>query len=344
MLGAALGVSAQRHHSVPFVGYMSPGDVPRYDNAFLQGLEEQGFILPGEISRYDEPSWKALVKRGGFEGQKIRLAIRATADDFPKHAPALADELVRLGVVLMFASTAPEADAARGAIRRANRNIPLVFGPQLDPVGGGLVASLSRPGGNITGLLSADPELSGKRLELLVETLPKLSRVSYLYGPSAMPPGIAARAKEAVIRAARVKGIRLNILEIQHPTDIEPALAAITSEGAEALIVTSNPVLLHARHRIVKFSEQHRLPAMHSDAIFVEAGGLMFYGTPYVDLNRRAAAVVAKVLTGTSPSDIPVEQPTQFKLLINLRTAKTLGIVIPQSVQIRAEMFDSEHR
>jgi putative ABC transport system substrate-binding protein len=319
---------------------MSPGDIPRYDNAFLQGLQEQGYILPGEVPHYDEPFWKGLIKRGSFEGKKIRIEIRATAEDFPKRVPALAEELVRLNVDLLFSATYPEAEAARQAVQRANKTIPIVFGPQNDPVGGGLIDSLARPGGNVTGLLLTDPELEAKRLEVLLETFPRLSRVAFLGDSKSVPPKLIVKVMEAMRAAARAKSVRLDMLDVRRTQELNGAFAQITSGRAQAIMVANTPVLLGARHRIVAFAAQRRLPAMYGDALFVEAGGLMFYGSPYVDLLRRTAAIVAKILNGIKPNDIPVEQPTEFKLLINLKTAQALGVRIPESILLRAETVD----
>jgi ABC-type uncharacterized transport system substrate-binding protein len=332
---------AQSPTRVPHLGYMSPGDIPRYDNAFLQGLQQQGYILPGEIPHYDDALWQGLVKRGFFEGRKIRIEIRTTAERYPERAPELAAELVRLNVDLIFASTPAEAKAAAQAARQANKALPIVFGPQPDPVGAGLVPSLARPGGNITGLVYNDPELVGKRLEILKETLPRLSRLVYLHEPAAFLPANSSRAKEAARAAARANRVRLEIVEVLTPEDVGEALEAIARGRPDGIMVMDGPILLTARHRIIDLAAKRRLPAMYGAALFVEAGGLMFYGPPYADLYGRAAGVVAKVLNGTKPADIPVAQPTIYKLLINGKTAKTLGIAIPQSVLLGAEIVDT---
>ena len=297
--------------------------------------------MPGEIPRYDDALWKGLVKRGSFEGKKIRIEIRATAERFPERAPALAAELVRLNVDFLFAATPPEAQAAREAVQRANKTTPIVFGPQIDPVGGGLVASLARPGGNITGLALSDPELEAKRLEILKETFPRLSRVAYLRDPSFYLPPLSLRATRAVQSAARAMGLQLEIVEVRSPEELDGAFAQIARVRAEAIMVTPGPLIVPARHRIVDFAAKRRLPAMYGEALFVEAGGLMFYGTPFADWYGHSAAVVAKILKGAKPADIPVEQPTRFKLLINSKTAKALGITIPESILLRADRVDT---
>jgi len=341
ILMASLLAGAQQPSKVPYLGYMSPGDIPRYDNAFLQGLQEQGYILPGEIPRYDDAFWRGLVKRGSFNGRKIRIEIRASAERYPERAPELAAELVRLNLDLLFVATPPEAQAAREAVRRANKTIPIVFGPQIDPVGGGLVASLARPGGNITGLALSDPELEAKRLEILKETFPRLSRVAYLRDPSFYPPPLSLRATQAVQSAARAMGLQLEIVEVRSLKELDGAFAQIARGRAEAIMVMSGPLLIPAHHRVIDFAATRRLPAMYWEALFVEAGGLMFYGNPFADWYGHSAAVVAKILKGAKPADIPVEQPTHFKLLINSKTAKALGITIPQSILLRAETVDT---
>jgi putative ABC transport system substrate-binding protein len=337
---AALLAGAQPT-KVPYLGYMSPGDIPRYDNAFLRGLQEQGYILPDEIPRYDDALWRDLVKRRSFTGQKIRIEIRATAERSRQRAPQLAAELVRLNVDLIFVATPTEAQAARQAVDRANKTIPIVFGPQYDPVGGRLVASLARPGGNITGLMLSDPELEAKRLEILKETLPRRSRVAYLRDPSFYPPPLSLRATRAVQAAARAMGLQLEIVEVRSLEELDGALAQIARGRAEAMLVLGGPLLLPARHRVIDFAATRRLPAMYSEALFVEAGGLMFYGTPFAEWYGHSAAVVAKILKGAKPADIPVEQPRYFKLLINSKTAVALGVTIPQSILLRAEKVDT---
>ena len=344
ILLAPLFADAQQPAKVAHLGYMSPGDIPRFDNAFLQGLQKHGYILPGEIPRYDDAFWRSLVKRGSFEGQKIRIEIRATAARFPERAPELAGELVRLNVELLFVATLPEAKAAQQAVQNANKAIPIVFGPLDDPVGAGLVASLARPGANITGLGLSEPEFLGKQLEILKETVPRLSSVAYLHEPTYYSPAQNRRAKQAVQAAALAKGLRLEILDVETLGDIEAALAEVARRRVEAVMIMGGPVSTAARNRIVDFAARRRLPAMYGDALFVEAGGLMFYGTPYTEWSAQAAAVVARILRGGKPADIPVEQPTRFKLLINLKTAKALGVTIPQSILLRAETVDTvEH-
>ena len=346
-LVAALGLvvaplaDAQRSTNVPRIGYMSPGDVPRFDNAFLQGLERQGFISAAEIPRYDDASWRALLKRGFFQGQNIRIEIRATAERFPSHAPEMAAELVQLNVDLLYAATLPEAMAAQQAVQRAGKATPIVFGPLDDPVGAGLIVSLAQPGRNITGLGLSAPEFLGKQLEVLKETFPAISRVAYLHESAYYSPAQNLRAKQAVRAAAEAKSIGLEILELEAFADIDAALSRVAAGRADAILVMGGPISTPVRRRIVDFAARRRLPAMYGDSLFVEAGGLMFYGTPYADWCAQAAVVVAKILRGNRPKDIPVEQPTRFRLLINLKTARTLGVTIPQSILLSSESVDT---
>lgn len=340
----AIPAQAQQSTKIPHLGYMSPGDAPRYDNAFLHELEKQGYILPGEIRRYDDAFWHGLVKRGFFGGRRIRIEIRASADRFPARVPDLAAELVGLDVDVLFVATSPEALAAREAVKRAKKTIPIVFAPLADPVGAGLVASLARPGGSITGLVLSAPELEAKRLEVFSETFPRLSRVAYLYDGTFYPPALSQRAKQAVQAAARTIGLELEIFEVNKLEEIEGVLSRIARTRAEGIMLSQGPLFVTARRATVDFIARRRLPAMYGDAVYVEAGGLMFYGNPFEDWYGHAASIVAKILKGTKASDIPVEQATDFKLLINLSTAKALGITIPQSVLLRAEAVDTLER
>jgi putative tryptophan/tyrosine transport system substrate-binding protein len=335
ILSMPLASDAQQSAKVPRLGYISPGDVPRYDNAFLQGLQDQGYIVPGEIPRYDDALWRGLLKRGYFAGQKIRIEARATNGHFER-APELTAELVRLNVDVIFAVPARLAKAAQQAVQNANKAIPIVFGPQYDPVAFGLVASLARPGGNMTGLGFIDPEFEAKRLEILKEAFPQISRVAYLTNP-AWYPDYFLKSTPVMEAAARAMGMRLETFEVNTPKDLEDAFAEITRRGAEAIVLSLNPLFVAERQRIMDLVAERRLPATYGDAIFVEEGGLMFYGTPFAPWMRHAAALVAKILRGANPADIPVEQPTTFKLIINLKTARALGLTIPNEVLFRAD-------
>ena len=335
LLSAPHVFAAEQPVKLPRLGYISPGDVPRYDNAFLQGLQDQGYILPGEIPRYDAASWQGLVKRGYFEGQRIRIEIRATGGQFER-APELTAELVRLNVDAIFAIPALFAKAAQQAVQNANKTIPIVFGPEFDPVGSGFVTSLARPGGNMTGLGMVDPEFEAKRLEILKEAFPQISRVAYLTSPLSYR-GYFLKSTPVMETAARGMGIRLQTFEVNTAKDLKNAFAKITRGRAEAIVVSFAALFLTERQRIVDFAATRRLPAIYGDAIFVEDGGLMFYGTPFADWKRHGAALVAKILKGANPADIPVEQPTTYKLVINLKTARALGLTIPNEMLSRAD-------
>jgi putative ABC transport system substrate-binding protein len=330
-----LAARAQQGTKIPRLGYISPGDIPRLDNAFLQGLQDQGYIVPGEIPRYDDALWRSLVKRGYFAGQKIRIEIRATGEHFER-AQELTAELVRLDVDVIYAIPDLLVKAAQQAVQNANRAIPIVFGPDIDPVGSGLVDSLARPSRNMTGLAWAEHEFDAKRLQILKETFPRISRVAYLTNPTWYPQYVL-KAKAEMETAARALGVRLETIEINTPKDLKGVFTEITRRRTEAIVVSVSPLFFTERQRIVDFVAKRRLPATYGDAVFVEDGGLMFYGAPLAERKRQAAALVAKILRGTNPADIPVEQPTTFKLLINLKTARALGLTIPKEVLFRAD-------
>ena len=308
---------------------------PAYDNAFLQVLQDQGYIVPGEIPRYDEAFWRSLVRRGYFAGQKIRIEVRATGGHFER-APELTAELVRLDVDVIFAVPAVLAKAAQQSVQNANKATPIVFGTEPDPVGFGLVDSLDRPGGNMTGLASTDAEFETKRLQILKEAFPRISRVAYLINPTWYPQYLL-KFKSEMDTAARAMGIRLDTYEVNTLERLTNAFAEISRRRTEAMVVSFSPLFVIERRRIVDFVAMRRLPAIYGDAILVEDGGLMFYGTPIADGMGYAATLVAKILRGAKPADIPVEQPTTFKLIINLKTARALGLTIPKEVVFRAD-------
>lgn len=334
ILSAPFECNAQRAQ-IPRLGYMSPGDISNYDNAFLQGLEEQGYILPGEIPRYDAASWQSLLKRGYFEGKKIRIEIRVTGQHVER-APKLAAELVSMDVDVIYAVLGVLVKAAQDATQKAHKPIPIVFGVFLDPVGYGLVSSLARPGGNMTGVANVDPEFYAKQLEVLTQTFPKLSRVAYL-ADSSWDRRYFLRSMPAMEAAARTLSKQLETFEANTPQDLDSVFAKIVRRRIEAIVVPGGPLLFANRARIIDFAAKHRLPAIYGDSLWVEEGGLMFYGASIADQLRRAAALVAKVLNGVRPADIPVEQPTTYKLVINLHTAKNLGLTIPNEILSRAD-------
>ena len=220
------------------------------------------------------------------------------------------------------------------AVKKATGSIPLVMIAVGDPIGTGLIASLARPGGNITGLTSIAADLEGKRLELLREVTPKVSHVAVLWNPASPFQVVSEKELQA---AARVLGMKVLSLGVQAQEQLDNAFATIRKERPGALLVLADRLFLHNSARIMDFAAQNRLPGVHAYVELVEAGGLMSYGPSYADMHRRAATYVDKILKGRKPADLPVEQPMKFELIINLKAAKALGITIPQSVLYRAD-------
>jgi ABC-type uncharacterized transport system substrate-binding protein len=272
---------------------------------------------------------QGLRERGWVEGQNT-IIERRYAEGRAERLPDLATELVRLKVDVIVTNAAPAALAAK----QATATIPIVAIAVSDPVGLGLVASLSRPGGNITGLATLFPELAAKRLALLKETLPRVARVAVFWNGA--NPGNVLIWKEVQV-TARTLGVTLQSREVRGPHDFERAFAAITKERPEALLAVDDPLVFQYQTSIVDFAAKQRLPAMHAFRESVERGGLMAYSVNLPDMQRRAATYVDKILKGAKPADLPVEQPTTFELAINLKTAKALGITIPQSLLQRAD-------
>jgi putative ABC transport system substrate-binding protein len=273
---------------------------------------------------------QSLRQLGYIEGQSIVIESRYTrgnADEYPK----LAAELVSLKVDLIVVGGG--SSLARAA-KETTKTIPIVITGGSDPVGAGLVASLARPGGNLTGLTGITAELAGKRLELLKETLPRLTRVGVLWNPT--DQGSAQGFKEIEI-AAPTLGLAVQSLQVRSPSDFESAFKAAIAGRARALQVLQSGLTNSHRNRIVELATKSRLPTMFADAADVEAGGLMSYGPNAPDLYRRAATYVDKILKGAKPADLPVEQPTKFDMMINLRTAKQIGLTIPPNVLARAD-------
>ena len=309
-----LAAEAQQAGKVPRIGYLSWGSLASgpnpYRDAFLQGLRERGLI----------------------EGQNIAIEYRSAEGRFDR-LPDLAAELVLLKVDVIVTSTTPAIQAAK----QATSTIPIVMAVAGDPVVTGLVASLARPGGNITGLSQLAPELAGKRLELLKETLPKLTRVAVLWNSSSTAMIHTFREAQVAVEAL---GLKLQSMEVQgDPADFERVFLAITRERPDGLFVTLDPFTSLHRRRIVELAAKNRLPAMYASREFVDAGGLMAYGPSLPDMWRRSATFVDKILKGAKPSDLPIEQPTKFELVINLKTAKALGLTIPSSLLLRADQM-----
>ena len=289
------------------IGYLSFRSGPSFlDEAFRQGLRELGYV----------------------EGQNISIEYR-WADWKPDRIPALAEEMVRLKVDVIVST--PGGPTAL-AVKKSVRTIPIVF-TSGDPVGAGLVASLDRPGGNLTGVSILTTELNAKRLELLKQAIPGVTRVAVLVNPL-----LATKATlKDVEGAARALRVKLQVLEVRDPQELDDAFSAMKRERADALLVLSDPMFFAQRERIIGLAAKHRLPGMFEWREFAEAGGLLSYGTNVAEMYRRLATYVDKILKGAKPADLPVEQPTKFELVINLKTAKALGLKIPQSFFLRAD-------
>jgi putative tryptophan/tyrosine transport system substrate-binding protein len=299
--------------AMPVIGYLGIGspDTEVSLAAFRQGLSEAGYA----------------------EGQSVTIHYRF-AEGNPERFPALAAELVMLKVhVIVTAGGTLAAVAAK----RATATIPIVFTAVGDPVEEGIVANLARPGGNVTGFSVTLPDLIGKFLELIKEAVPGASRVALLLKPDAMPDRAREdRLKEADV-SARALGVKLQVFEARGREDFSGVFSDIHKARADALVVWPTPLFQLERRRLVDLAAEHRLPAVFPFKNYVEAGGLMSYGPNPPDLSRRAAIYAGKILKGTKPSDLPVEQPTKFELVINLRTAKALGIAVPASLLARAD-------
>jgi putative ABC transport system substrate-binding protein len=307
MLFALSWPAEAQQPKVPKIGYLAAASRDELFDAFRQGLRELGYI----------------------EGQNIAIEYRFANGKFDR-LPGLITELLELKVDVIVTAG---GNATRAA-QKATSTIPIVGAASPDPVRTGLVASLARPGGNVTGLSVQSPELSGKRLELLKEAVPQAARVAVLFNPANISS--AERWKEMEV-ARQSLGIKLQPVEVRGPEDLEKAFKAATKERARALIVARDFVIETLRGRIVDIAAKNKLPAMYEQKDFVEAGGLMSYGPSFPDLFQRAATYVDKILKGTKPVDLPVEQPTKFELVINLKTAKQIGLTVPPNVLARAD-------
>jgi putative ABC transport system substrate-binding protein len=305
LTGAPLLADAQQVGKVNRVGFLRFGSIPpAFIVGFRQGLREQGYV----------------------EGQNIIIEYGLAQS--AAQLPHVAAELVRLKVDVLVASGVPSVLPARNATSM----IPVVFIAAIDPVAAGVVASLSRPGGNVTGVTVMQAELTGKRFELLKELLPKLSRIALLV--RATSPA-AVEYVQAAEHAARALGTSLQLLSVREPRDLEAALSA--ARGASALLQSDDAMFTAHRTQIAEFALKNRLPMVSGLREYVEAGGLMSYGAHTGDLHRRAATYVGRILKGATPADLPVEQPTRFEFVINLKTARALGLEIPQSLLLRAD-------
>jgi putative ABC transport system substrate-binding protein len=285
--------------------------------------------LPAASDSGREFFGRELRALGYVEGKNIAFEYRY-ADNKLDRLPALADELVQVKVDVLLTPAGPPSIAAKNA----TRTIPIVFLNVSDPVASGLVDSLARPGGNITGFTDINTVLAGKRLELLKETIPKLSRVAVLWNPQDL--GSAQQWKESQL-PARELGLQLHSMEVSSTDKYERAFKEATTASAAALVVAGSPLALSNQKRIADLAAKNRLAAIGGRGDFVASGGLMSYGPDRAEPYRRVASMVDKILKGTKPGDIPVEQPTKFELVINLKTAKALGLTIPPVVMMRAE-------
>ena len=306
----SFAVKAQQAGKIPTIGFLST--VPRdailsRSGAFRDGLRQLGYV----------------------EGKNIVIEWRS-AENNQDRLPALVIELVHLKVDLIVTAGSPVTRAAK----QATSTIPIIMALDPDPVGNGFVVSLARPGGNITGLSALSPQLSGKQLELLKEIDPKLSRVAVL--GSSTRPGNAQILKEAEL-AAGTMSIRLQYLDVLNSKDIDSAFRSAHNEHAQAVLVLTGPQLNSRRRQIADLAAKNRLPAIYERPEFIDEGGLIVYGASITDLSRRAATYVDKILKGAKPAQLPIEQPTKFELLINLKAAKQIGLAIPPNVLARAD-------
>jgi len=309
---ARSAAGAQQAAKVARIGFLGTNRAvaSRHVDAFLQGLHDLGYV----------------------EGRNLVIEYR-DAEGKLERLPTLAAELVALKVDVIVAATTPGALAAK----QATKTVPIVFAVAADPVTDGLVASLARPGGNVTGSSYLGPDLTGKQLELLKQAVPGVGRVAVLRQPSAVPE----RTEKEIVReadiAARALGLQLQFVEARGPDDFERAFSEMTRARAGALMVLGGNMFFSERRRLVDLAARNRLPGVYGLREYVDAGGLMSYGANQVELFRSAATYVDRILKGAKPGDLPVEQPSKFELAINLKTAKALGIAIPQSVLGRAD-------
>src|SRR5262245_27307769 len=311
LLSAASLVEAQQTKKVSQIGYLAPTSLSvlaARTEAFRQGLRDLGYV----------------------EGKTIVIEWRSVEDGKLDRLPALAAELVRLKVDVIVTA----GPTATRPAKEATSTIPIVMTLDVDPVGTGFVASLARPGGNITGLSSLAPEISNKQLELLKEIVPRLSRVAVLWASS--NPGNPQQLREMKL-VAEAFGVKLQFLEILGSKDIQTAFKAATRERANAVLVLQNAISAAHRTELAELATKSRLPAIYPRLEFVEDGGLMSYGASFTDMDRRAASYVDKILKGAKPAELPVEQPTKFEFIINLNAAKQIGLTIPPNVLARAD-------
>jgi putative ABC transport system substrate-binding protein len=312
LLVAPLAAEAQQAAKVARIGYLSTNLAanPHLPEAFRQGLRDLGYV----------------------EGRNVVIEYR-DAEGKPERLPALAAELVALKVDVIVAP----GNSLSVAAKQATRTLPIVFAAASDPVTSGLVTSLSRPGGNVTGASILSSELVGKRLELLTQAVPGVSRVAVLWLPGALGERTEKDMLKEADVAARALGVVLQLVEAREPADLDRAFSDMTRARAGALTMLPSNMFLREHRRLVNLAATHRLPAVYTLKEYVDAGGLMAYGPNLADVFRRAATYVDRILKGAKPGDLPVEQPTKFDLVINLKTAKALGLTISDSLLRRAD-------
>jgi putative ABC transport system substrate-binding protein len=310
ILALGLSAEAQQPEKIARVGFLGVSASRSADrtNSFRQGLRELGYA----------------------EGKNLAIEYR-WADGIVERLPARAAELVALNLDVIVVSG---GSAAIAAAQNATRKIPIIFSGSSDPVASGFVASLARPGGNLTGVTIGGPELYGKRLELIKESVPTASRVGFLFNPSI--PAAKLLLRETVASATAI-GAQIDLLEVRTTDDFDGAFAAASRAKSGALSAAQSPPITDHRKRILDLAAKSRLPAIYADREWPDSGGLMSYGPNYVEQFRRAAWYVDKILKGTKPADLPVEQPMKFELVINLKAAKQIGLTIPPNVLVRAD-------
>ncbi|HEY7204448.1 MAG TPA: ABC transporter substrate-binding protein [Methylomirabilota bacterium] len=317
ILVARLSAEAQQKAKIVRIGYLSSdlATSPHLREAFRQGLRDLGYVEGRNL----------VIEDRDAEGKVGRL-------------PALAAELVALKVDVIV--TEAGSTVVPVAAKQATNRIPIVFASAADPVGRGLVTSLARPGGNVTGLATLNAELVGKRLELLTQAVPGISQIAVLWLPGG---ALGERTEKQMLTGAEVAaqelGVRLQFVEARGAADFDRAFSDMTRARASALTLLPSNMFRREQRRLVALAERHRLPTVYFSREFVDAGGLMSYAAPLTDLSRRAATYVDKILKGAKPGDLPVEQPTKFELVIHLKTAKVLGLTIPPSVLGRADQI-----
>ncbi len=306
-LPAAARPAAAKMYRIGFIGNSTPALEANLVGPFRDGLREHGYV----------------------EGRNLVIEYRWAEGNYAR-LPALAGELIASKVDVLVAAGTPAALA----VKRATTTVPMVMVAVGDPVGTGLVASLARPGGNLTGLVSIAPDLEGKRLELLREIVPKLSQVSVLINPA--NPYTASSA-EQIRAAAQALHLKVHFANVRTGRELDQAFEAIAGEHADGLIMVADRIFLHNRAKIAGFATRHRLPGVYAYSELVDAGGLMSFGPSYPGMHRRAAYFVDRILKGANPADLPMEQPEKFELIVNLKSAKAFGLTIPQSVLLRAD-------